>query len=102
MAPPQTLGSADAPAPLSSFKSLELDTWQRGAAAYDRLFGAVTCEAVAPLLDALAVGPGQQLLDICCGTGQALAVALQDVLRGLRHQSFAVLLVLRLELLGVF
>ena len=77
MAPPQTLGTADAPAPLSSFKSLELNTWQRGAAAYDRLFGAVTCEAVAPLLDALAVGSGQQLLDICCGTGQALAVALE-------------------------
>jgi hypothetical protein len=32
--------------PLSSCKSLELSTWQRGAEAYDRLFGAVTRAAI--------------------------------------------------------
>ncbi|MFN5696845.1 MAG: class I SAM-dependent methyltransferase [Cyanobacteriota bacterium] len=62
---------------MSSFKSLEFDTWQRGAAAYDRLFGTVTRAAIAPLLDALAISPGQRFLDICCGTGHAAAAALE-------------------------
>lgn len=66
------------PNPLpSSFKSLELSTWQRGAEAYDRLFGTVTAAAIAPTLEALQVGPGQRLLDIGCGTGQTVAAALQ-------------------------
>ena len=37
---------------MTSFKSLEFDTWQRGAAAYDRLFGAVSRAAIAPALEA--------------------------------------------------
>jgi SAM-dependent methyltransferase len=61
---------------LHPFKSLELDTWQRGAAAYDQLFGTVTRQAIAPLLEALAVGPGQRLLDLCSGTGHGVAAAL--------------------------
>jgi SAM-dependent methyltransferase len=62
--------------PLSSFKSLELATWQRGAEPYDRLFGAVTREAIAPALDSLDLRPGQRLLDLCCGTGHTVAAAL--------------------------
>lgn len=61
----------------SSFKSLELATWQRGAEAYDRLFGAVTRAAIAPTLDALELRPGQRLLDLCCGTGHTVAAALE-------------------------
>lgn len=62
--------------PLPSFKNLELVTWQRGAEAYDRLFGAVTRAAIAPTLDALELRPGQRLLDLCCGTGHTVAAAL--------------------------
>jgi SAM-dependent methyltransferase len=61
---------------LSSFKSLELATWQRGAEAYDRLFGPVTRAAIAPTLDALELRSGQRLLDLCCGTGHTVAAAL--------------------------
>ncbi len=66
------------PKPLpSSFKSLEFTTWQRGAEAYDRLFGTVTAAAITPTLEALQLGPGQRLLDIGCGTGQTVAAALE-------------------------
>lgn len=66
------------PNPLSSsFKSLELSTWQRGAEAYDRLFGTVTAVAIAPTLEALQVRPGERLLDIGCGTGETVAAALE-------------------------
>lgn len=61
----------------SSFKSLEFATWQRGAEAYDRLFGSVTGAAIAPTLDALELGRGQRLLDIGSGTGQTVAAALE-------------------------
>jgi SAM-dependent methyltransferase len=64
------------PAPMPSFKSLEFDTWQRGAGAYDRLFGAVTRTAIAPALEALELHPGARLLDLCCGTGHTVAAAL--------------------------
>jgi len=59
------------------FRSLELATWQRGAEAYDRLFGAVTRAAIAPTLDALELRAGQRLLDLCCGTGHTVAAALE-------------------------
>ena len=62
---------------MPSFKSLELATWQRGAEAYDRLFGAVTREAIAPTLEALELRPGHRLLDLCCGTGHTVAAALE-------------------------
>ncbi len=62
---------------MPSFKNLEFDTWQRGATAYDRLFGAVTRAAIAPALEALELQPGSRLLDLCCGTGHTVAAALQ-------------------------
>jgi ubiquinone/menaquinone biosynthesis C-methylase UbiE len=61
---------------MPTFKDLEFDTWQRGAAAYDRLFGAVTRAAIAPALDALQLSAGTRLLDVCCGTGHTVAAAL--------------------------
>lgn len=62
---------------MPTFKELEFDTWQRGAAAYDRLFGAVTRAAIAPVLHALRLEPGSRLLDLCCGTGHTVAAALE-------------------------
>lgn len=62
---------------MSSFKHLEFDTWQRGAAAYDRLFGQVTHAAIAPTLAALELRAGDRLLDLCCGTGHTVAAALE-------------------------
>jgi SAM-dependent methyltransferase len=62
---------------MTSFKSLELATWQRGAEAYDRLFGPVTRAAITPTLDALELRAGQRLLDLCCGTGHTVAAALE-------------------------
>jgi ubiquinone/menaquinone biosynthesis C-methylase UbiE len=59
------------------FKSLERDTWQRGAGDYDHLFSPVTREAIQPLLDALGVGAGQRLLDVCSGTGHGVGAALE-------------------------
>ena len=41
--------------PLSDFAALELTNWQRGAGAYEALFGPVTMQAVNPLLDAAGV-----------------------------------------------
>lgn len=61
----------------SSFKQLELTTWQRGAAAYDGLFGSVTRAAIAPVLDALELSAGSRLFDLCCGTGHTVAAALE-------------------------
>jgi len=58
------------------FKSLELDTWQRGADDYDMLFGPVTRQAIQPLLDAMGVASGQRLLDVCSGTGHGVGAAL--------------------------
>lgn len=63
---------------MTTFKSLEFDTWQRGAAAYDRLFGSVTHAAIAPTLDALELSPGERLLDLCCGTGHTVTAALEQ------------------------
>jgi ubiquinone/menaquinone biosynthesis C-methylase UbiE len=60
------------------FHDFEHAGWQRAAAAYDRYFGSLTSQAIAPLLD--AVGPSgadrkSQLLDIAAGPGYVSAEA---------------------------
>jgi len=58
-----------------SFSDLELAGWDRKAGYCDDTLGAVTREAIAPLLDAVDAASGMRLLDIGCGTGALAAVA---------------------------
>ncbi len=53
----------------NSFKGQEHAGWEKGAATYDTLLGSVTRHAVEPLLDAVSVGAGTELLEVCCGLG---------------------------------
>jgi SAM-dependent methyltransferase len=49
--------------------------WQKAAAHYQGTFATATREFADPLLDAAAVGPGTQTLDLCCGTGLVAGAA---------------------------
>lgn len=60
-----------------SFAELEHAGWERAAAAYHDMAGSVTGAVVQPLLDATAVGPGAQVLELCCGPGYGAAAALE-------------------------
>ena len=61
----------------TTFKSLELAGWSERADAYDRFTAALTGQVIEPLLDAAGVGSGQDVLDLCCGTGLVTAAALE-------------------------
>jgi hypothetical protein len=58
-----------------TFRDLELAGWHRKAGHWDDTLGAVTREAIAPLLDAVETTSGVRLLDIACGTGALAATA---------------------------
>lgn len=58
-----------------TFRDLELAGWDRKAGYWDDTLGAVTREAITPLLDAVEAGSGMRLLDIACGTGALAAEA---------------------------
>ena len=51
----------------------EHEVWSRCAPSYVESFGALTAEAIAPLLDAAGVTRGSRVLDV--GTGPGLAAA---------------------------
>lgn len=59
----------------SSFAALEHAGWQARAARYDEFTGTLTNQAIAALLDAVAVRSGARLLDVACGTGTLAAAA---------------------------
>ncbi|MBV1932280.1 MAG: methyltransferase domain-containing protein [Porticoccaceae bacterium] len=52
-----------------TFKEMELAGWNEKASAYDLYAGKITPQAVEPLLDAIAVEPGMQVLDVATGPG---------------------------------
>ncbi len=52
-----------------TFKEMELAGWNEKASAYDLYAGKITPQAVEPLLDAIAVEAGMQVLDIATGPG---------------------------------
>ena len=58
-----------------SFKETERTGWGEKAPVYDDFAGQITVGVVAPMLDALAVGPGTRFLDACCGPGYVAAEA---------------------------
>ena len=60
---------------MDDFKAFEASGWSARAGTYDALMARVTAVAIAPLLDAAAVGPGVRVLDVGCGPGALSAAA---------------------------
>jgi len=56
-------------------RAFEHAGWQRAAAEYDASFAHASARFAEALLDAAGVGPGAELLDLCCGTGLVAAAA---------------------------
>lgn len=52
-----------------TFKEMELAGWNEKASAYDLYAGKITPQAVEPLLDAIGVEAGMQVLDVATGPG---------------------------------
>lgn len=65
------------PSGVPTFKSLEEEGWNERAGLYDDFTAALTAQGIEPLLAAAAVGPDQEVLDLCCGTGMVTAAALE-------------------------
>ena len=63
--------------------------WERAADTYEGSFAPATRQFIQPLLDAAAVGPGTEVLDVACGPGfvTAAAVARGATARGLDFSS---------------
>lgn len=57
------------------FRDFEHAGWQGAAAAYSEHWGALTRQAVEPLLEAVGAGPGVRLLDVATGPGYVAAAA---------------------------
>jgi SAM-dependent methyltransferase len=58
-----------------AFHAFEHDGWERAAEHYADAFGAVTPQAAAPLLDAVAAGARGRVLDVATGPGFVAAAA---------------------------
>ncbi|MSP03297.1 MAG: methyltransferase domain-containing protein [Acetobacteraceae bacterium] len=56
-------------------RAFERAGFERAAAAYETAFAPATRQFIARLLDGAAVGPGTDVLDLCCGPGFAAAEA---------------------------
>lgn len=59
------------------FSAFELSGWDTNIRGYNSAFGAVACQTVGPMLDAVSVKRGMRVLDICCGPGMLTAGALE-------------------------
>jgi SAM-dependent methyltransferase len=57
------------------FKAFEHSGWETVTAAYEQGFGGLTTQAIGPLLDAVDLAPGQELLDVASGPGYAAGAA---------------------------
>src|SRR3954447_4558791 len=52
-----------------AFLAFERAGWNTVISGYERLFGPLTAQTVAPILDAAGVVSGCQVLDVCTGHG---------------------------------
>ena len=60
-----------------AFKDFERAGWETVVDEYAVAFGALTVQAIGPLLDAVEAGPGVRLLDVASGPGYVVAAAAQ-------------------------
>ena len=60
-----------------AFKDFERAGWETVVDEYAGAFGALTMQAIGPLLDAVEAGPGVRLLDVASGPGYVVAAAAQ-------------------------
>ncbi|MGE0255414.1 MAG: methyltransferase domain-containing protein [Alphaproteobacteria bacterium] len=75
-----------------AFLAFERDGWNTVIGGYERVFGPLTAQTVAPLLDAAGVTAGGRVLDLCTGHGvmAAAAAARGAVVEGLDFAEDAV------------
>jgi SAM-dependent methyltransferase len=62
-------------ASMNAFGAFEHHGWQNVATGYDGLFGELTTQCIAPMLDAVGARPGNSLLDVATGPGYLAAAA---------------------------
>ncbi len=62
---------------MPTFKETEHAGWTEKAAAYDNHFASITAQAIEPALNLIGDIAGSNILDVCCGTGDLAAAALQ-------------------------
>jgi SAM-dependent methyltransferase len=60
---------------LDSYRNFEQKGWGEVASGYSDYHAAVTAQAADALLDAVAAGPGMEILDVACGPGVVAAAA---------------------------
>lgn len=58
-----------------AFRAFEHEGWQRAADVYESSWERVTAGTAGALLDAARVGPGNAVLDVCCGPGTVAGAA---------------------------
>ncbi|MEO5907036.1 MAG: methyltransferase type 11, partial [Saprospiraceae bacterium] len=51
------------------FSKLEHEGWSRVSALYDQSWANLTKQFIEPLLEAVEINPGMQVLDVACGPG---------------------------------
>jgi SAM-dependent methyltransferase len=57
------------------FKAFEHAGWEAVTTAYEQGFGGLTTQAIGPLLDAVSLAPGRELLDVASGPGYVAGAA---------------------------
>lgn len=58
-----------------AFRAFEHAGWELASRIYADNWGEITCQAIEPTLDAVAVAPGKRLIDVACGPGWLAAAA---------------------------
>jgi SAM-dependent methyltransferase len=58
-------------------REFERSSWNRNAAGYEASFAPATTPFISALLDAIGVGRGDLVLDVCCGSGRTAGAAAQ-------------------------